>query len=121
MKKSDIYVNESVARLENVEQLVLTLTGHEVIPMEGGSHDDHCSVAYYDCEDMLGYTMVYDVEPAGNGLVKVTGFDIIRDDRFDHEFDLNRKRLREVLEGMQDKGVNRDVLLEIGAKFGVLI
>lgn len=123
-----IYVRQEMAEQDGRDEmrwLLLTLTGHRCVPCEGGTgcgeNGEEGDVSYYDRSDMLGYTMSYDYGLVGDGLAVIKRFRIDRDERWDNMFDLTEERLREVLEGMQDKGVNRDVLLEIGAKFGILI
>ena len=113
------------AVLEDMSQLLYLATGHDCVPMEGGSKDCefymHCTVSYYDCEDQLGHELVYNYVDLGHGLCRITDSDIVRDERFDHLFDLTRKRLHEALMSLKDEGMEKETLRRIGAKFGMLV
>ena len=124
-----VRVERGVATQEGskeMKSLLKTMTlGHTCVPCEGGTgcgeNGEEGEISYYDRSDMLGYVLSYDYELVGEDFALIKRFRIDRDERWDNMFDLTEDRLREVLEGMQDKGVDRNVLLEIGAKFGVLI
>jgi hypothetical protein len=100
----------------DTKALIKALMGDDGIPCEGSINGDSASIAYYDTDSCLGYTVGYSWEPAeGLNVGRVTNVSLWRNEMYDHAFDLTRERLAEVLAEHGDSKVAK----EIAAKFAI--